>query len=138
MAARMMYDMRVAAFNLILGTGGVIDVATLVIALYKTPVSNSTRLTKADLDAVEADFGGYAANGSPVFGTQYRDTNDVVFKDAGELEWVATSDVPGSQVVGAYWHNGTDLIIVDPFDTAVDMSETDFAVRYIPSFFYTY
>lgn len=130
------YAVRQAIIALITGTAHPLDGATLTVGLYHTPLSPTTRPVRADVLAAAATFTGSTPVTPITWGTQYRDGNDVVYRDGGLLEWVCSaSPVTPETLYGVYWDDGVNVHL-DPFPTPQVIAAAGDIVRYLMSFAY--
>jgi hypothetical protein len=89
--------------------------AAPTVHLYKSEVTPSALLTKADMDAVECDFSGYAASGAITWGAAHYDVNYNAIVLGGLVPFLCTDDVDPQDAYGYYLVSGGLLIGMEPF-----------------------
>lgn len=134
------YDVRKGVLTELIDTGNIFDGADWEVGLLAGPVSPNTRWGKTECEAAEPDntsFPGYARITPIAWGTLYRDPSDNVYVDGGELEWIATADLPDTlEIAGCFWINGADQVVIEIFDAPVSVSKQDDPVRWVPTLAY--
>lgn len=123
--------LRRAVLGLMIAAGGTYEVVTL--KLIKQPFSPGPDTVAADLDAIEADFGGYAAITPVVWGAVYDDPSGAAVTLGGLAQWDCTDSVTPQDIYGVYWVDGGGLLLgVEILDTPLPAREAFQSIPYLP------